>query len=234
MDGMLDVAAWIFENALILFSYISGQSSFPKTLTPEEERMYLERLSQGDEKARDALIEHNLRLVAHVIKKYTNTGKEIEDLISIGTIGLIKGVSTYDMNKGTQLATYVARCIENEILMSIRASKKPNQSISLNDPIGTDRDGNEMSLMDILHTQDDSVTEEVERKLQAAKVRKMIRTALTKRERVVIELRYGLRSSRILTQREIARLLGISRSYVSRIEKRALQKLCKKLNEGGD
>ena len=231
---MLDVAAWIFENALILFSYISGQSSFPKTLTPEEERMYLERLSQGDEKARDALIEHNLRLVAHVIKKYTNTGKEIEDLISIGTIGLIKGVSTYDMNKGTQLATYVARCIENEILMSIRASKKPNQSISLNDPIGTDRDGNEMSLMDILHTQDDSVTEEVERKLQAAKVRKMIRTALTKRERVVIELRYGLRSSRILTQREIARLLGISRSYVSRIEKRALQKLCKKLNEGGD
>jgi RNA polymerase sporulation-specific sigma factor len=234
MDGMLDVAAWIFENALILFSYISGQSSFPKTLTPEEERMYLERLSQGDEKARDALIEHNLRLVAHVIKKYTNTGKEIEDLISIGTIGLIKGVSTYDMNKGTQLATYVARCIENEILMSIRASKKPNQSISLNDPIGTDRDGNEMSLMDILHTQDDSVTEEVERKLQAAKVRRMIRTALTKRERVVIELRYGLRSSRILTQREIARLLGISRSYVSRIEKRALQKLCKKLNEGGD
>jgi len=231
---MLDVAAWIFENALILFSYISGQSSFPKTLTPEEERMYLERLSQGDEKARDALIEHNLRLVAHVIKKYTNTGKEIEDLISIGTIGLIKGVSTYDMNKGTQLATYVARCIENEILMSIRASKKPNQSISLNDPIGTDRDGNEMSLMDILHTQDDSVTEEVERKLQAAKVRRMIRTALTKRERVVIELRYGLRSSRILTQREIARLLGISRSYVSRIEKRALQKLCKKLNEGGD
>ncbi|NLT16127.1 MAG: RNA polymerase sporulation sigma factor SigK [Clostridiales bacterium] len=234
MDGMLDVAAWIFENALILFSYISGQSSFPKTLTPEEERMYLERLAQGDEKARDALIEHNLRLVAHVIKKYTNTGKEIEDLISIGTIGLIKGVSTYDMNKGTQLATYVARCIENEILMSIRASKKPNQSISLNDPIGTDRDGNEMSLMDILHTQDDSVTEEVERKLQAAKVRRMIRTALTKRERVVIELRYGLRSSRILTQREIARLLGISRSYVSRIEKRALQKLCKKLNEGGD
>ncbi|MGI5907645.1 MAG: RNA polymerase sporulation sigma factor SigK [Christensenellales bacterium] len=231
---MLDVAAWIFENALILFSYISGQSSFPKTLTPEEERMYLERLAQGDEKARDALIEHNLRLVAHVIKKYTNTGKEIEDLISIGTIGLIKGVSTYDMNKGTQLATYVARCIENEILMSIRASKKPNQSISLNDPIGTDRDGNEMSLMDILHTQDDSVTEEVERKLQAAKVRRMIRTALTKRERVVIELRYGLRSSRILTQREIARLLGISRSYVSRIEKRALQKLCKKLNEGGD
>ena len=231
---MLDVAAWIFENALILFSYISGQSSFLKTLTPEEERMYLERLSQGDEKARDALIEHNLRLVAHVIKKYTNTGKEIEDLISIGTIGLIKGVSTYDMNKGTQLATYVARCIENEILMSIRASKKPNQSISLNDPIGTDRDGNEMSLMDILHTQDDSVTEEVERKLQAAKVRRMIRTALTKRERVVIELRYGLRSSRILTQREIARLLGISRSYVSRIEKRALQKLCKKLNEGGD
>lgn len=231
---MLDVAAWIFENALCLFSYISGQSSFPKTLSPEEERMYLERLAQGDAKARDVLIERNLRLVAHVIKKYTNTGKETEDLISIGTIGLIKGVSTYNMDKGTQLATYVARCIENEILMSIRASKKPNQAISLNDPIGTDRDGNEMSLMDILHTQDDSVTEEVERKLQAAKVRKMIATVLTRRERIVVELRYGLRSNRILTQREIARLLGISRSYVSRIEKRALQKLCKKLNEGND
>ncbi|MFZ5975130.1 MAG: sigma-70 family RNA polymerase sigma factor [Bacillota bacterium] len=124
--------------------------------------------------------------------------------------------------------------IANEILMSIRASKKLNQAISLNDPIGMDRDGNEMSLMDVLHTQEDSVTEEVERKLQAAKVRKMIATVLTRRERIVVELRYGLRSSRILTQREIARLLGISRSYVSRIEKRALQKLCKRLNEGND
>ncbi len=229
---MLDVAVWILENTLCLFAYITGQSSFPKTLSQEEEKMYLEKMEKGDSGARDVLIERNLRLVAHVIKKYSNTGKETEDLISIGTIGLIKGVSTYKRDKGTQLATYAARCIENEILMSIRASKKPNQVISLQDPIGTDRDGNEMSLMDILCSQDESVPDEVEKKIQAGKVRKLITKVLTNRERIVIELRYGLKSTNIQTQREIAKLLGISRSYVSRIEKRALQKLCKSYNSG--
>jgi RNA polymerase sporulation-specific sigma factor len=159
-------------------------------------------------------------LVAHIVKKYSNTGKDVDDLISIGTIGLIKAITTFDMNKGTRLATYAARCIENEILMTIRSSKKIQSQLSLQDPIGIDKEGNEISLLDILGSDNDTVLEEVERKIQTTKLYRIMDKVLKKRERTVIELRYGLSNGTVKTQREIAQMLGISRSYVSRIEKR--------------
>ena len=208
-------------------SYISNNASFPQPLSVEEENMYLERYSQGDEEARNILIERNLRLVAHIVKKYNNVGCEPDDLISIGTIGLIKGISTFNKGKGTRLATYAARCIENEILMLLRSNKKIRTEVSLQDPIGTDKEGNEISLIDILGTDSDEVINEVEFKIEVKKLYNKMKSVLKDRERRVIELRYGIANGGSKTQKEIAKLLGISRSYVSRIEKRAVKKLYK-------
>ena len=220
-----------FLKPFLMFSgYISSTNSFPKPLTKDEEQYYLKLYGEGDEKARNILIERNLRLVAHIVKKYNNTGKDIDDLISIGTIGLIKAISTFDMNKGTRLATYAARCIENEILMTIRANKKSKTEVSLQEPIGIDKEGNEISLLDILGTEVDDILDEVHLKLQVRKLYQAINKVLKDREKVIIELRYGLIDGGCKTQREIANILGISRSYVSRIEKRAINKLHKALN----
>lgn len=218
------------EPFLIFSGYITGTNSFPKPLTKEEEEYYLNLYGQGDEKARNILVERNLRLVAHIVKKYNNTGKDIDDLISIGTIGLIKAISTFDVNKGTRLATYAARCIENEILMTIRANKKSKVEVSLQEPIGIDKEGNEISLLDILGTDRDDILDEVHLKLQVKKLYQAINKVLKDREKIIIELRYGLVDGGCRTQREIAGILGISRSYVSRIEKRAIGKLQKVLN----
>ena len=207
-------------------------SSFPRPLTEQEERMYVEKLQQGDADARSRLIEHNLRLVAHIAKKYTSPGASQDDLISIGTIGLIKAVSTYTAGRATRLATYAAKCIENEILMSIRASKRIKQEVSLSLPIGTDKDGNEISFNDILGTDTDEIIDDISLKIQVAKLYRAIAKVLTPRERTVIIKRYGLDGGEALPQREIAAALGISRSYVSRIEKKALEKLRSGLEEG--
>lgn len=218
------------EIFLLFSSYVTNTSSFPNPLTKEEEEYYLKLYSEGDEKARNILIERNLRLVAHIVKKYYNTGYDIDDLISIGTIGLIKAISTFDMEKGTRLATYAARCIENEILMTIRSNKKSKSEVSLQEPIGVDKEGNEISLLDVLGTDVDDVIDEVHFKLLKKKLYQSINQVLKDREKIIIELRYGLIDGICKTQREIANMLGISRSYVSRIEKRAIEKLYKALN----
>lgn len=199
-------------------------SSFPEPLSENEESYYLEKMNEGDEEARNILIEHNLRLVAHIVKKYQAAG-ENDDLISIGTIGLIKGISSYNTTKKTRLATYVARCIENEILMSIRHDKKFQNQVSLNEPIGFDSDGNEVSLMDVLQSDNEDICERIDRDNMIMKLYKKIKTTLNERDREIIRLRYGLCGAKPLPQREVARMLGISRSYVSRIEKKALIKL---------
>ncbi|MCK9442998.1 MAG: RNA polymerase sporulation sigma factor SigK [Tissierellaceae bacterium] len=214
---------------VILCGYMVNTNSFPKPLSREDEKKYLKLYSLGDEKARNILIERNLRLVAHIVKKYNNTGKDIDDLISIGTIGLIKAITTYDFTKGTRLATYAAKCIENEILMTIRSNKKLKLELSLHEPIGRDKEGNEINLLDILGSDIDKILDEVDLKLQIKKLYEAIKLDLKERERIIIELRYGLIDGNCKTQREIAGLLGISRSYVSRIETRALGKLNKSL-----
>ena len=200
-------------------------SSFPQPLTEQEEQIYVEKSQQGDAEARGKLIEHNLRLVAHIAKKYTSPGASQDDLISIGTIGLIKAVNTYTASRATRLATYAAKCIENEILMSIRASKRIKQEVSLSLPIGTDKDGNEISFNDILGTDTDEIVEDISLKIQVAKLYRAIAEQLSPREQRVIIQRYGLDGGEARPQREIAKQLGISRSYVSRIEKRSLEKL---------
>lgn len=204
-------------------SYIKN-NAFPQPLSEEEEEKNLKLMEKGDRKARNLLIEHNLRLVAHIVKKFENTGEDTEDLISIGTIGLIKAIESFQMNKGTKLATYAARCIENEILMHLRSLKKARKDVSLHDPIGQDKEGNEISLADIIGTDKAEVEDEVEMKIEKTKIRQHIHI-LDDREREVIRCRFGLDNGEEKTQREIAKQLGISRSYVSRIEKRALIKL---------
>jgi len=216
----------ILNGTLFLFAYLNNQV-FPQPLEEAEEKKYLDLLKTGSEEARNKLIEHNLRLVAHVVRKYESSGEDMEDLISIGTIGLIKAIKTYNEEKGVRLATYAARCIENEVLMHLRNIKKLKKEVSLYDPIGYDKEGNEISLIDVLTT-DNEIVEFVETKLQEEKIRGKI-DILTKRERQVIEMRYGLFDGLKETQREIAKKLGISRSYVSRIEKRALKKLIKEI-----
>ena len=206
-------------------------SSFPQPLTEQEEQIYVEKSQLGDAEARGKLIEHNLRLVAHIAKKYTSPGASQDDLISIGTIGLIKAVNTYTASRATRLATYAAKCIENEILMSIRASKRIKQEVSLSLPIGTDKDGNEISFNDILGTDTDEIVEDISLKIQVTKLYRAIAEQLSPREQRVIIQRYGLDGGEARPQREIAKQLGISRSYVSRIEKRALEKLRSGLTE---
>jgi len=213
----------LFQGFTVLASYITNHSVFPAPLSPEREAELLAELECGKVEARNILVERNLRLVAHIVKKFDNTGDDVDDLISIGTIGLIKAINTFDRSKQTRLATYAARCIENEILMHLRSTKKSRNEVMLDDPIGSDKEGNEITLMDILAA-DDDVAESVELSVeQEAMYRRM--SSLNRRERKVLELRYGLLGGIRKTQREISKLLGISRSYVSRIEKRALYKL---------
>ena len=206
-------------------------SSFPNPLTEKEEQYYVKLLEENDPDARLVLIERNLRLVAHIAKKYAGPMTTQDDLISIGTIGLIKAVNTYTSKKSTRLATYAAKCIENEILMSIRASKRIKQEVSLSLPIGTDKDGNEISFNDILGTDTDEIVDFINLKIQVGKLHQAVNSALTPREKTVIISRYGLDGAEPMPQREIAERLGISRSYVSRIEKRALEKLKDYLGE---
>ncbi len=212
-----------------MLGYVSNVNSFPQPLNSEEEMYYVEAYKNGNEEARNVLIERNLRLVAHIVKKYGSCGNDSDDLISIGTIGLIKAISTFNMDKGTRLATYAARCIENEILMQIRATKKIQNEVSLQDPIGVDKEGNEITLIDLISNDSESVVDEVELKMQVKKLYSKMKATLKSREKVVLELRYGLQNGTSKTQREIAKMLGISRSYVSRIEKKAIKKLSKEL-----
>jgi RNA polymerase sporulation-specific sigma factor len=199
--------------------------TFQKPLTIEEEKIYLQKYQKGDLKARDVLIERNLRLVAHVVKKYQGLDEDLDDLISIGTIGLIKAVSTYDMTKGSRLATYAARCIENELLMMLRSRKKCSREISLYEPIGTDKEGNEIHLLDIVEGNETDITDTCIQKENIRKLYHLLRESLTPLELDVIKYRYGLFGEKELTQRVIAKRLGISRSYVSRIEKNVVLKL---------
>ena len=201
--------------------------SFPNPLPPSEEKQYIQQYTEGDLHAKHILIEHNLRLVAHVVKKYQYLDEDPEDLISIGTIGLIKAVVTFNTDKGNRLAAYASKCIENEILMYLRSKKKSNKEVSLYEPIGTDREGNEIKLYDIIETDEEDVSEKIYLRENIQKLYEKVESELSDRERLVLKMRYGLYSGEEYTQREIARQLGISRSYVSRIEKSAVEKLRK-------
>ena len=216
---------WAILGKIVFFTgAIGNKNSFAKPLTKDEEEKYLKLVEQGDKEAKDILVKHNMRLVAHIVKKYAGTA-ETDDLISVGSIGLIKAINTYRMGRGTTLATYTARCIENEILMLIRANKKHKSVVSLSDPVGVDKDGNELTLMDLLFEKEDCVFEQVEMGVQREKLVGEIRRILSEREYTVICLRYALKGGVPLPQREVANVLKISRSYISRIEKRALEKL---------
>lgn len=226
MSIVLTSISYFIKEMLFFISYVKNQA-FPHPLSKEAEEKYLKQMQDGDEHARNKLIEHNLRLVAHIVKKFENTSEDTEDLISIGTIGLIKGVESFKAGKGTKLATYTARCIENEILMHLRSLKKANKDVSLQSPIGQDTEGNEINLMDVLEAENVNIIELIQKNMDLAKMQKFLQV-LTPREREVIIHRYGLGNRKELTQREIAEKLGISRSYVSRIEKRALMKVLRK------
>ena len=221
--SLLAALAYVCKEVLFFVSFVKN-NAFPQPLSRKDERKYLELMAKGDEDARNRLIEHNLRLVAHIVKKFENTGEDPEDLISIGTIGLIKAIESYSTDKGTKLATYAARCIENEILMHLRALKKTKKDVSLHDPIGQDKEGNEISLIDVLKAETEDIVELIQLNMEKKKIYEYIHI-LDDREKEVIVGRFGLNLEKELTQREIARQLGISRSYVSRIEKRALMKL---------
>ena len=223
---------FVLSNLLYFALHITNSGSFPRPLSASEERHYLELYKKGDMQARAILIEHNLRLVAHIIKRYYSSYGEQEDLISIGTIGLIKGINTFDPSKGTRLATYAARCIENEILMYFRNQKKNSQDVYMSDPIDIDSEGNPLTLMDIISV-NDTIADDIDLKIKSEKLHKCVSEISNKRERSIIELRYGLDGSKPLTQREVAQMLHISRSYVSRIEKKALQSLRKKIEFDG-
>lgn len=215
--------ASLFSNLIPLVGAINNQA-FPNPLTPEEEEYYLNQMAQGDKEAREKLIEHNLRLVAHIVKKYQNQTDDKEDLISIGTIGLIKAIDSFSPDKGTKLATYAARCIDNEILMLFRSTKKMRNDVSLYDPIGFDKEGNEICLIDVVRDEEKDLNDVIIQQLAIEKIEKNL-NALTERERDIIIRRFGLGNHEEETQQEIAKSYGISRSYVSRIEKRALMKL---------
>ena len=218
----MKIASAIYYFAL----HVKGAGAFPPPLSAEREAELLEKSRNGDDGARNELIEHNLRLVAHIVKKYYNTGADQDDMISIGTIGLIKAVSTFNADKGIHLATYASRCIENEILMFFRNQKKTAQDVFISDPIDTDKDGNTLTLIDVIADKSD-IADEIDTKIKVEKLRVILPVCLSERERLIIEMRYGLCGREELTQREIAKKLNISRSYVSRIEKSALEKLRK-------
>ena len=219
-------------GGVLLMLRLSPGGSFPSPLSVEEERRYLMLWQDGDVAARNVLVEHNLRLVAHIIKKYYTQTNDMEDLISIGTIGLIKGINTYKPDRGIRLATYASRCIENEILMHFRSQKKTMGDVSLSDVLDTDGDGNSLSLMDVL-AQDDEMSDRIGELELCGKLKALVSSALNEREARIIKLRYGLDGSPPMTQRETAKVCGISRSYVSRIEKKALAKLNAELGGEG-
>lgn len=224
---IIETLITFFSKIFFFTSYVSGGNSFPPPLSQQEENECLEKLKNGDVDAREKLIRHNLRLVAHVVKKYSSAG-DADDLISVGTIGLIKGVETFKQDKGSMLATYVAKCIDNEILMYIRANKKHRNAVSLYDPVGVDKDGNEITLMDVLPS-DDNRFAKIEDNVIMEKVKKIIQEKLNKREQEIIIMRYGLDDDEPKTQLEVAQILNISRSYVSRLEKKIIAKIGKYL-----
>jgi len=224
MPGFFTAIALLIKEMTLLVAYVKN-NAFPQPLSEADEAKHLQLMAEGSAVSRNLLIEHNLRLVAHIVKKFDNTGEDLEDLISIGTIGLIKAIESYSPNKGTKLATFAARCIENEILMHLRSLKKTRKDVSLHDPIGTDKEGNEITLIDILGTDADDIADKVQLKIEKSKIYHHL-DILDAREQEVIRGRFGLdQTGEERTQREIAKELGISRSYVSRIEKRALMKL---------
>lgn len=227
---ILQHIASIISSNIFFTGYVTGNTTFPKPLSEKEEELYLKKFKDGDVEAKSILIERNLRLVAHIVKKYSFPNKDIDDLISIGTVGLIKAIDSFNVGKGTRLATYAARCIENEILMLFRNNKKTKGEVYLQDPIGIDKEGNEICLIDVLSREEDSVVEAVENSLQVKALYNKMQSALNNREKEIIQMRYGLFDGDVKTQREIALILGISRSYVSRIEKKALKKLFKEFN----
>ena len=213
------------------FGYIQGGNLFPEPLSKEEEKNYLEQMSKGDTDARNILIERNLRLVAHVAKKYSTAKVEQDDLISIGTIGLIKGINSFNIEKNTRLSTYVARCIDNEILMYLRANKKLGAEVYLNEPIGKDKDDNVVTLQEVLENNERNIEDEVDIKMKIKLLYEKMKKVLKTREKTILELRFGLGGKKPKTQNEIANMMGISRSYVSRIETKAIGKLAKEIKE---
>ncbi len=219
------------SSSIFLVGYISNNSLFPEPLDSEEEKKYLELLKNGDEDARNILIERNLRLVAHVCKKYATSKVDQDDLISIGTIGLIKGINSFDNSKGVRLATYVSRCIDNEILMYLRSTKKLGAEVYLEDPIGKDKDDNTVTLQEVLENSDKNIEDEVDLKLKVKQLYEKMKDVLKTREKTILELRFGLNGNKPQTQNEIASNMGISRSYVSRIETKAINKLAKEMRE---
>ena len=219
------------QSAVCLVGYISNNPLFPEPLSSEDEKKYLNLFKEGNEEARNILIEHNLRLVAHVSKKYSNSNVEQDDLISIGTIGLIKGINSFDASKGVRLATYVARCIDNEILMYLRSTKKLNAEVYLEDPIGKDKDDNTVTLQEVLENDEKSIEDVVDLKFKVKTLYRKLKDVLKDRERSIIELRFGLNDKKPKTQHEIADMMGISRSYVSRIETKAIGKLSKEFEK---
>ncbi len=233
MFSLLSVTGFLgfLKSAVFVVGYIQGSNLFPEPLSQEEERQCLEEIANGNEEARNILIERNLRLVAHVAKKYASSNVDQEDLISIGSIGLIKGINSYKLDKGSKLSTYVSRCIDNEILMHLRATKKLCAEVPLNEPIGKDKDDNVVTLQEVLENDSRNIEEEVDLKLKIKLLYEKIKSVLKDREKTIIELRFGLDGNKPKTQHEIAEMMGISRSYVSRIETKAISKLAKEIKE---
>ncbi|MBQ8554586.1 MAG: RNA polymerase sporulation sigma factor SigK [Clostridia bacterium] len=221
---MFELIALLMQECLFFLGYITGKSEFPKQLPRKEEEALITRMTEGDDEARQSLITHNLRLVSHIARKYQVPGYGQDDLISIGVIGLVKAVNSYKPQNGTPLGTYAARCIENEILMTLRASRKRRSDVSLQDPVGTDGEGNDITYMDILGTDEGALEDAVIRRVTLERVQQVL-GSLPPRERMVLELRYGLTDGKQHPQHEIAKLLGISRSYVSRVQKHAVELL---------
>lgn len=219
------------KSTVFVLGYISNNNLFPEPLSSEEEKLCIEKYCDGDEEARNILIERNLRLVAHVCKKYASSNVDQDDLISIGTIGLIKGINSFKPEKGVRLATYVSRCIENEVLMHLRSIKKKNNEVYLEDTIGKDKDDNTISLQEVLESNEKNIEDEVELKFKIKELYKKMKEILKDREKTIIEMRFGLDGKKPRTQNQIAKILGISRSYVSRIETKAISKLSKEIEE---
>lgn len=227
---MFDVLLNLFSDFLFFILHVNPYNSFPRALSKDEEEKLIRQKEAGDKTAKNKLVEHNLRLVAHIVKKYTATQFDQDDLISIGTIGLIKAIDSFRSEKGTRLSTYAARCIENEILMYFRAQKKTSQDISINEPIDTDSEGNPLAFIDVISTED-TILNDIYLSTMSKRMHKYINEISDEREKSIIIMRYGLNNHAPLTQREVAKKLNISRSYVSRIEKKVLLQLRKKLEE---
>ena len=230
MFSLLGLISFI-GSGLFVVGYITNNTIFPEALNSEQEQIFINKMKEGDNEAKNILIEHNLRLVTHICKKYSNSNIEMDDLISIGSIGLIKGINTFNSNKSIKLSTYISKCIDNEILMYMRSIKKQNNEVYLEDPIGKDKDDNIITLKEILENTDKPIEEKIDIKMKIDKLHNKIKEVLKDREKTIIELRFGLNGEAPKTQIEIANKLGISRSYVSRIETKAIEKLAKEIKE---